>query len=207
MPTAPSSAELRSDDPSSKEHQTLIVERREQLGKTLAPVLPPGASFVWEVGCGHGHFLTSYAAAHPSALCIGIDIASDRVGRGLRKRSRSGLGNLHFLHADATDFLAALPANATIAAAYVLFPDPWPKRRHQKHRLLNPEFLDRLGHHMGQGSRLYFRTDFEPYFIDTQQLLGARSDWRLTDDPWPFEASTVFQERAATYRSLIAVRR
>lgn len=190
----------------SPEHRALISARRAQLGATLASILTPNATFVWEVGCGHGHFLTAYAAAHPSSLCIGIDLASDRIGRGLRKLKRARLANLHFLHADSKDFLAALPAHARIASLFILFPDPWPKRRHHKHRLLNDTFLDRSAQQTEAGSRLYFRTDFEPYFIATHALLRSRTDWKLVDEPWPFELATVFQERAANFRSLIAVR-
>jgi tRNA (guanine-N7-)-methyltransferase len=184
----------------------LIATRREQLGATLASIVPPNASFVWEVGCGHGHFLTAYAAAHPASLCIGIDLASDRIGRGMRKLKRARLENLHFLHAGADDFLAALPANVHIASLFILFPDPWPKRRHHKHRLLTAEFLSRTAHHVARGGRLHFRTDFEPYFLETTALLRERSDWQLADEPWPFELATVFQERAENFQSLIAVR-
>jgi tRNA (guanine-N7-)-methyltransferase len=188
------------------DYVAVLSERRSQLRRQLAEIVPPGRSFVWEIGCGHGHFLTAYAAAHPTSLCLGVDIASDRIGRGQRKQKRARLDNLHFLHADAEDFLAALPVGAVFSALFVLFPDPWPKRRHHKHRLLNPGFLERSAERAGRGSRLYFRTDFAPYYQDTRELLRERSDWRLADEPWPFETATVFQERAPHYQSLIAVR-
>ena len=81
-----------------------IASRRAGLRELLAPVLPSGSRFTWEIGCGHGHFLNAFAAAHPARLCLGIDIARDRIARATRKRDRSRLTNLHFFHADAQDF-------------------------------------------------------------------------------------------------------
>ena len=80
-----------------------------------------------EIGAGHGHFLTAYAAAHPERTCVGLDIIAERVERANRKKNRARLDNLHFLHASAEDFLASLPENVRFADVFVLFPDPWPK--------------------------------------------------------------------------------
>ena len=86
-----------------------MKERREALRHLLGEMMPPKAAFVWEIGSGHGHFLAAYARAHPEKLCIGIDIASERIGRAERKRERGRIGNLHFIRADAEDFLASTP--------------------------------------------------------------------------------------------------
>jgi tRNA (guanine-N7-)-methyltransferase len=98
------------------------------LHEQLARLLPDRA-FVWELGCGHGHFLTAYAAAHPDQLCLGVDLSGERVARAQRKQHRAQLENLYFLRADARLFLEALPPTAKCSAIYVLFPDPWPKLR------------------------------------------------------------------------------
>jgi len=100
-----------------------------------------------------------------------------------------------------------LPAGTELAAIYVLFPDPWPKARHHKHRLLQPEFLGAIARRAGLGTRLYFRTDHEPYFVDTAAALRSHPDWQLVDEPWPFEERTVFQARAPSFRSLVATRK
>jgi tRNA (guanine-N7-)-methyltransferase len=191
----------------SPAHLALIAQRRADLRLALAHVLPPAAHFLCEIGCGHGHFLTAYAAAHPGELCIGIDLIGERIERANRKRDRAGLSNLHFFHAEAQDFLAALPANAGFCAIIVLFPDPWPKRRHYKNRLLQPAFLDALAVRAGQGTRLYFRTDHRGYFAYVTTVLAAHSLWRIDPAaPWLFETETVFQARAPSYHSLIAGR-
>lgn len=191
----------------SAEHQERLIERRGRLRELCAVLLAARSDFVWEIGCGHGHFLTGYAAAHPDRLCIGIDIVLERIERAERKRARAQLGNLHFVRADAADFLAVLPGNASLREIYVLFPDPWPKRRHWKNRLMEPAFLRAAAQRAGQGARLHFRTDHEPYFRETQGVIATHPDWTpLPGASWPFELPTVFQKRAASYHSLVAVR-
>ena len=186
------------------EHLARIIKRRSDLQDAIAVVLPPKANFVCEIGCGHGHFLAAYAAAHPDQLCVGLDISGERIGRAIRKRDRAKLANLHFLQAEAGAFLDALPPKTTLSDLYILFPDPWPKRRHYKNRLLQPDFLRAAASRMGKGARLYFRTDYEPYFRDTESLLDRHPDWQIAAEPWPFEQVTVFQSRAAHHYSLIA---
>ena len=185
-----------------------MAERRETLRTEIAQLLPPKISFVWEIGCGHGHFLAAYAKAHPEQFCIGIDINLDRVRRATKKRDRAGLDRLHFVRAEAHLFLEVLPPEAAFSALYLLFPDPWPKKRHHKYRLLQAEFLHAVAQRAGQGTPLFFRTDHAPYFAEVEILLREDPDWRsIGDQPWPFELATVFQQKAPSFQSLVAVRR
>jgi tRNA (guanine-N7-)-methyltransferase len=184
-----------------------MAARRRGLCERHAQILPPRAQFTWEIGSGHGHFLAAYAQAYPRELCVGIDIVSERIGRALRKRDRAKLTNLHFIHAEARLFLETLPADVTFSRLFILFPDPWPKLRHHKHRIMQPDFLTSLAARAGEGARLYFRTDFTPYFDDTKTVLEAHHDWNVVPDGgelWPFEHETVFQARAPSFHSLIA---
>jgi tRNA (guanine-N7-)-methyltransferase len=190
------------------EHASRIAERRAALRDVLLEIIAPGSRFVWEVGSGHGHFLTAYAAAHPAECCVGIDIAADRLARADRKRERAGLANLHFVRADADDFLAVMPEKARFAAIYILFPDPWPKRRHSKNRIMKPEFLAAAASAAAKGTPLCFRTDDEPYFREAVAAVRAHADWEESDPAaWTFEEPTVFQRRAARHFSLVAKRR
>jgi len=188
-------------------HLARIDERRRNLESWCAEALAGQSRFVLEIGCGHGHFLTGYAAAHPAELCIGIDIESDRIERALRKQKRAGFSNLHFLRAEAWLFLDALPGSVRASSVYVLFPDPWPKRRHHKNRLLTAPFLERLAEKACDGARLYFRTDYTSYHADARKAAGASPYWAIAAEAWPFEATTIFQERAREYHSFVAVRR
>lgn len=192
----------------SPAHLSLVARRRADLRAALARVVPCGAAFVGEIGCGHGHFLAAYAAAHPQELCIGFDLRAERITRAERKRARAALANLHFFQADAGDFLEALPDGAMFSAIFVLFPDPWPKRRHHKNRLIQPSFLAALAERTGQGARLYFRTDDRDYFSQAVCVIGDHPAWHLDPEPiWAFETVTVFQSRASSHQSLVAVRR
>jgi tRNA (guanine-N7-)-methyltransferase len=185
----------------------LTGERRRQLSEACAGLIPLAEPFTLEIGSGHGHFLTAYASAHPNRPCIGIDLQPDRVARANRKRERARCPNLRFLRADADDFLAILPESARFSECFLLFPDPWPKRRHHKNRLMRPEFLERLAARAGEGARLYFRTDHEPYFTDAQATIRSSPSWREVESPWPLETPTVFQQRAPRYFSLVAIRK
>ncbi len=187
--------------------EAVRAARRAALRAELAGALPPAPSaIVLEIGCGNGHFLTAYAGAHPDAWCIGIDLKLDRIGKALRKRDRATLANLHFLRCTADDFLAELPAAIRLRDIYVLFPDPWPKKRHHKNRLINPGFLDTLADRAGQGCRLFFRTDYRPYFDEAAAVIAAHARWRpLPPASFPFEHETIFQSRAPVYHSLGAV--
>ena len=191
---------------SSPEHEALLGDRRRALREDLASIFTDGApaSCVWEVGCGHGHFLTAYAGEHPGEICIGIDLVGERIERATRKRDRARRAQLHFIRAEARLFLEVLPPAVRFSRVYVLFPDPWPKSRHHKHRVMQPEFLSWVAARMTPEGRLYFRTDFDPYFHDTERLITKHPAWCIADEPWPFEHETVFQSRAAAHRSIVA---
>jgi tRNA (guanine-N7-)-methyltransferase len=188
-------------------HGKLIAQRRDQLRRDLVEVIGSSRRIVWEVGSGHGHFLSAYAAAHPDDLCLGVDISSDRVARAKRKREKARLGNLHFILADADDFLGAMPERLLFSEIFVLFPDPWPKRRHHKNRVMKPEFLSAVAARAEKGACLYFRTDHEEYFQEAVALVRAHGDWaESAGAQLPFEEPTVFQKRAARHFTLVAKR-
>jgi tRNA (guanine-N7-)-methyltransferase len=190
------------------EHGARMADRRTDLRAKLLEINPQTPSFVWEVGCGHGHFLAAYAAAHPERQCIGIDISSDRITRANRKRERARLANLRFVLAEADEFLGVMPKEFRFSAIYILFPDPWPKRRHHKNRVLKKEFLTAAAMAAGKGTQLFFRTDHEGYFRDAEREIRAHSEWKMTEDALlPFEEPTVFQKRAARHFTLVAARR
>jgi len=160
-----------------------------------------------EIGCGHGHFMAAYAAAHPEERCLAIDIIVDRLERAQRKTDRAGLTNVAFLRAEAGLFIDHLPSAFQLQRVFVLFPDPWPKRRHHKNRLLQADFLHRLAARCTPGAHLGFRTDHAPYFDEVVALLADHPDWQLVDEPWPFEQATVFQNRAPAFQSCQAALR
>lgn len=188
--------------------QAITASRRASLAPWLAVLLAGRSQVTLEIGCGHGHFLTAYAATHPGEFCVAIDIIAERLERAERKSRRAGLTNLAWVLASAEDLLACWPVGVRFGPRiFILFPDPWPKRRHWKNRLMQAPFLTELAARSAPGAQLCFRTDHGPYFEAAATEIGAHPDWETASaPPWPFELETVFQARAPSYRSWVATR-
>lgn len=190
-----------------EEARIIDSNRRQELQSQLDDCLREApANITLEIGCGHGHFLTAYAAAHPQEYCLGVDIIEDRLIRADRKLRRAELTNINFVRADAVMLLETLPETVRVNCIFVLFPDPWPKRKHHKNRLIQPDFLDLLTKKADLEAKLHFRTDHDPYFEKASEVVAEHPDWDLADATWPFECETVFQERAESHQSWIARR-
>ena len=182
------------------------IERKDHLSE-LCLGLFSEKTITLEIGCGHGHFLTAYAEAYSEEICVGIDLLYERILKSKKKQEDEALKNLHFLKADAVEFLEALPESIILDDVFILFPDPWPKKKHHKHRLIQEPFLNLLAQKSSENTRLYFRTDFDEYFDWSKEIISNNKHWNLCDEsPWPFEKETVFQKKMGTYQSLIAVK-
>lgn len=183
-------------------------ERRvEALRAQIIAILPEPCAFVFEIGCGHGHYLTAYGSAHKELPCIGIDLVTKRIEKGNSKVEKRDLAHIHFLKAELTEFLDALPQGYTFARVFMLFPDPWPKKRHFKNRMVQTPLLDTLAARMEKGAQFCFRTDHEGYFEWTREHLDAHPQWEINPvTQWPFEERSFFQDLMESWNSLIAVR-
>lgn len=181
--------------------------RVDELRRELVSLLGSAQDCVLEFGCGHGHWLTAYAEAHPGQQCFGIDLISARVRKSHAKRERFGLRNVHFLKAEATELLEAWPEDRPVGAVFMLFPDPWPKKRHHKNRMIQTPFLDQVAGRMPAGARFHFRTDDAGYFEWTREHFESHPAWRIDEAAdWPWETPTYFQQLMESWSSLIAVR-
>jgi len=178
-----------------------VAALRAQLTQALAG----RDRITFELGCGHGHWLAAYAAAHPDEFCVGIDLITHRVERSRRKQDLGRLANVLFLKAEATEFLEALPDGVTLGKVFVLYPDPWPKKKHHKNRFVNEANLGLLARRCAPDARLHFRTDDAGYFEWTTEALAAHPRWSvLPAAPWPFEQKTFFEERMKEKRDVSA---
>jgi len=159
-----------------------------------------------ELGCGHGHWLTAYAERNRSKLCVGVDLITKRVDRANRKKNKRELTKLHFLKAEAVECLSAMPPELKIHETVILFPDPWPKKRHHKRRLINEPFLNLLAERSQASGKLFFRTDHEGYFDWTTEKLQKHELWKLCseDKVWPLEHETYFQNILPEHQSITA---
>lgn len=171
----------------------------------LAELYPEPASIIFEIGCGHGHFLAAYAAAHPEILCLGVDLVTKRIERANRKQTRLALKNLAFLKADAAETLASLPDYVRLSGVFVLFPEPWPKQRHHHRRLLQSALLDTLASRAVTGSWLALRTDDKSLFTWSNNQISSNLNWVISpQNSWPFEHTSYFQEIQGDHQSLVA---
>jgi tRNA (guanine-N7-)-methyltransferase len=177
----------------------------EKLRTKLSEVLGERTSFTLEIGCGHGHWLAAYAKANPHEFCLGIDLITGRIAKSLRKQELQSIKNISFLKAEATEVLDALTPVHKTEKVFILYPDPWPKRRHHKNRFLCAENLSRLAKASTADAKLYFRTDDADYYEWTVRELKTHPNWRICEEnPWPFETPTFFEELTKVKRDVIA---
>ena len=128
-----------------------------------------------EIGSGSGIHLIKRAAADPANLYLGLEIRYKRVFRTAEKAEALGLKNLRVLQLDA-NYLAELFGPETIDGLYVLFPDPWDKRRWRKHRILSEKNLPRFESMLKPGAFLHYKTDHHEYFEETLAVANSRTN-------------------------------
>jgi len=132
-----------------------------------------------ELGCGDGSFLMAYAANHPERNFLGIERLLGRIRKLDRKGRRLGLRNLRGIRIECTYFLQYLLPPASADVVHVYFPDPWPKKKHRKYRLVNEAFPALAQRALKPGGLVHLRTDDAEYF---EQMLAA------------FECAPAFEE-------------
>lgn len=132
----------------------------------------PGALTV-EIGFGAGEFLLAAALADPGRRFIGIDVHRPGIGRTLDAIERAGLENVKLVCHDAAEVMADGFAEGAIDRIEILFPDPWPKKRHHKRRLIQPAFADVLAGRLKTGGELHLATDWTGYALHMLEVLDA----------------------------------
>lgn len=167
----------------------------------LAPSPPGGGGTVLEIGFGGGEHLVAQAGRHPDWRLIGVEPFLNGVGSCLRHIEESGVQNVRLHMGDARDVIARLPA-ACLDRVFILFPDPWPKLRHHKRRLIQPDFIEQLTRVMKPGAELRFATDWTDYADWTLALMlkspsfawtaQRAADWRA---PWEGHMTTRYEEK------------
>lgn len=180
--------------------------RLRELTALLDEHYPEPAAITLEIGCGHGHYLTAYAQQYPGASCLGIDLVTRRISKACQKRDKRALNNLNFFKAEVKEFMSIWPARLSIERIFILFPDPWPKKRHTKNRIIQPALLDILAQRSANGTALHFRTDHEGAFAWGEEVINAHRQWSFNEQvEWPFENPSYFQDLFDSYQSLTAV--
>jgi tRNA (guanine-N7-)-methyltransferase len=130
------------------------------------------APVVLEIGFGMGHTTAASAAARPDTDFLGVEVYTPGVGSLLRHIEDDALTNVRIIQTDAVEVLKQRIAEASLAGVHIYFPDPWPKLRHHKRRLIQPPFIAHLATRIAPGGYLHCATDWEPY---AQQMLEVLS--------------------------------
>jgi len=164
-----------------------------------------GQAIVFEAGCGHGHWLTGFSQANPECVSVGIDLIAGRIGKAIAKKEKRSLTNVYFFKAELLEFLEVLPENVKFSNVVFLFPDPWPKARHHKKRMIQHSFLKRIANRMVEKGRCFFRTDDRSYFEWTCEHLQQSEYWEIDSQAeWLYEEETYFQNLMEAYFSVTA---
>jgi tRNA (guanine-N7-)-methyltransferase len=149
------------------------------------------APAVLEIGCGMGETTAAIAAAQPATDFLGVEVHGPGVGALLNRIDAAQLANLRIIRHDAVEVVRDMIPRDSLAGVHVYFPDPWPKKRHHKRRLLQPPFIRSLAQRIASGGYLHVATDWaeyadavltalreEPLLANTVDGFAARPSWR-----------------------------
>jgi len=128
---------------------------------------------ILEIGCGMGETTAVIAAAHPQQDYIGIEVHTPGVGSLLKEIATRELNNLRVVQHDAVEVVRDMIPLASLAGIHVFFPDPWPKKRQQKRRLIQSPFVSLLAQRLAPGGYLHCATDWEEYAQQMVEVLAA----------------------------------
>jgi len=129
------------------------------------------APVVLEIGFGNGETLVEQAAASPDKDFVGIEVHEPGVGHCLLRAQAAGIGNLRIIRHDAVEVLDQVVPKDTLSRVNLYFPDPWPKKRHHKRRIVQPAFLDLVADRLRPGGTLRIATDWAPYAEHIGQII------------------------------------
>jgi len=170
----------------------------------LRAVFGRSAPVVLEIGFGNGEALFTSAANHPEVDHLGIEVHEPGIGHLLMLLERAGLDNVRVIASDAVEVLDQQLDEASVAVVRIFFPDPWPKKRHHKRRLLQPSFVAELARVLEPGGLLHIATDWTNYAEQTTEIMAASDHFEAltadaaASDPLSARPPTKFECRGRT---------
>ncbi len=150
-----------------------LLDLRSVFGRTALRVL--------EIGFGNGETLVEQASANPTMDYIGIDVHDPGVGHCLLGIREAGISNLRLIRHDATEVLQLQIPDGALSRINLYFPDPWPKKRHHKRRILQPPFLQLAAQKIEAAGTLHLATDWENYAEHIDALIESQDRLRLSE--------------------------
>jgi tRNA (guanine-N7-)-methyltransferase len=152
-----------------------------QGGLDLDEVFGRQADRILEIGFGNGDTLVQAAAERPDADFIGIEVHEPGIGHCLIMANKAGVTNLRVIAHDAVEVLREQIAKASLARINLYFPDPWPKKRHHKRRIIQPAFLELAASRLRPGGTLHIATDWEDYAEHIDEVFDASEVFHLDE--------------------------
>jgi tRNA (guanine-N7-)-methyltransferase len=132
-----------------------------------------------EIGCGKAKFLIPRAQEHPGINFLGIDVMWKWMKYAVQRSDKRRLANIRFIKADARSVVKYGIPERSVSIFHIYFPDPWPKRRHRKRRLVTGEFLRLLHSRLRDDGLIELATDHEDYFLQMKRAVGQSGvEWR-----------------------------
>jgi tRNA (guanine-N7-)-methyltransferase len=156
---------------------------------------------VLDIGFGDGEALVTSALNNPAVDYLGIEVHEPGVGHLLLLLEKSGATNVRVIVRDAAEVVPELLPDASFVGVDLFFPDPWPKKRHHKRRLVQPKFVAELARVLGPGGLLHVATDWADYARHTREVLAADTRFTavaaedLRDEPLAVRPPTKFERR------------
>ena len=151
---------------------------------SLAVLFGRPGPFELEIGCGKGRFIIRSAETWPERAFLAVERAKRYLMVAVQRSERRRLDNLKLIRADALEVLGGLIPPAELSAVHVLFPDPWPKKRHHKRRLFQASFLQALEVALTDGGMLNVATDHGEYFEQILEMMSGRGLMRRLEGFW-----------------------
>jgi tRNA (guanine-N7-)-methyltransferase len=150
--------------------------------------VPKPLPLTLEIGFGRGEFLLAQAEAAPEAPFVGVEVSGKRALKMARRLARTTLRNVRIAHATAQEVVAETLPDESLACVWINYPDPWPKKRHFKRRLIQPEFARLLAHRLVPGGVLRIATDHPGYAEWIHEVLSATPGLVNSYAPDPFRS-------------------
>ena len=146
----------------------------------LEAVFGRKAPKILEIGFGMGETTARIAAEHPENDYLGVEVHIPGVGALLKRIDEQALTNIRVIRHDAVEVVRAMLPPASLAGIHLFFPDPWPKKRHHKRRLLQPPFAELLASRLAPGGYLHAATDWQEY---AEHMLATLSEVAALENP------------------------
>jgi tRNA (guanine-N7-)-methyltransferase len=156
---------------------------------------PRGAPLILEIGSGMGETTAAIAGAHPEADFLAVEVHAPGVGSLLNRLAAAELRNVRVIRHDAMEVLQHMIPDAALAALHLFFPDPWPKKRHHKRRLVQPPFAALATQKLASGGILHAATDWPEYAEQIQDVLSKQPLLHQAESGFLARPATKFETR------------